>query len=70
MGDTIIQSNIMNIFSPLIGKSAECAKSVDNNKIELINNLLLNIDEFKREKISFGPFVRETYTVLAQSAKH
>ena len=44
VSDTVIQSNLLNIFWPLFGKSAEGAKSIDHNKIELINNLLLSIE--------------------------
>lgn len=44
VGDVVIQSNILNIFWPLFGKYSEGIKSVDHNKIELINNLLLNIE--------------------------
>jgi len=44
ISDTIIQSNLLNIFWPLFGKASEGAKSIDHNKIELINNLLMNIE--------------------------
>ena len=35
----------------------------------MINNLLINIEEIKREKLTFEPFSKEFFTVFSQTAK-
>ena len=56
--DIIIQSNLINIFWPLFEKPVESPKSIEPGKVELINNMIQNIEEYKRDNLCLMAVVK------------